>query len=150
MNVRPLCNGPISLDHDLTTLITISPRSSRFQDRGESVVRAWSIGGPLRLHYDITASLPRSCRAQHDFTTLHATLHTALALRLRCAHCVLTTIMPITLRPSDAFAACMPRSSRLHCALTTLLLRLYHVLITPSLRYDMISCCPTAVRFILK
>ena len=116
--------------HTTATLITIAPRSSRSQSRGEIVVNVrFSMN-----QYDVIAPLPRSRCAQHDCTTLYVTLNTELALRLHCAHCVCTTTTPITLRPSDAFTARMRRSSRLHCALTTLLLRLQYALITRLLR----------------
>ena len=113
--------------HDCTTLFTISKSWS------ERARFAFFVNH-LRQHYDVIAPPPRSRCAQHDCTTLYATLNTTLALRLHCAHCVFTTTKPITLRPSDAFAARMRRSSRLHCTLTTLLLRLQYALITRLLR----------------
>ena len=117
--------------------VTPELRSSRLC-HALKILTAWCERGRFCVSVDQCVYTTISLRLYHALAALNTTSPRSQPRsppRLHYAHCVFTTIKPIPLRPSDAFTACMPRSSRLHCALITLLLRLHHALITRPLRW---------------
>ena len=93
---------------------------------------------PLRWYYVSTVSLSRSHCAQQAFTTLWTMLRATRAWSLHCAHSDFTATERIALRGHGAVTEREQRSSRFHYALTTLLGRLNHALMTCPLRWYII------------